>query len=90
MRAENIPMVVVRGFIAYHRQQMVILAMTICLFAAPAQAQIKTTFASSITSESMTPMWVARERGLFRKHGLDMQYVVIPRSPLAIAALVAG
>jgi NitT/TauT family transport system substrate-binding protein len=66
------------------------LAMTICLFAAPAQAQIKTTFASSITSESMTPMWVARERGLFRKHGLDMQYVVIPRSPLAIAALVAG
>jgi len=35
-------------------------------------------------------MWVARERGLFRKHGLDMQYVVIPRSPLAIAALVAG
>lgn len=83
-------MVVVRGFIAYHRQQMVMLAMTICLFAAPAQAQIKTTFASSITSESMTPMWVARERGLFKKHGLDMQYVVIPRSPLAIAALVAG
>jgi len=57
---------------------------------APATAQIKTNFASSITSESMTPMWVARERGLFKKHGLDMQYVVIPRSPLAIAALVAG
>jgi len=57
---------------------------------APAAAQIKTNFASSITSESMTPMWVARERGLFKKHGLDMQYVVIPRSPLAIAALVAG
>lgn len=56
----------------------------------PALAQIKTNFASSITSESMTPMWVARERGLFKKHGLDMQYVVIPRSPLAIAALVAG
>jgi len=57
---------------------------------APAAAQIKTNFASSITSESMTPMWVARERGLFKKHGLDMQYVVIPRSPLAISALVAG
>lgn len=57
---------------------------------APSAAQLKTTFASSITSESMTPMWVARDRGLFKKHGLDMQYVVIPRSPLAIAALVAG
>ena len=66
------------------------LALALGLCAAPARAQIKTTFASSITSESMTPMWVARERGLFRKHGLDMQYVVIPRSPLAIAALVAG
>jgi NitT/TauT family transport system substrate-binding protein len=53
-------------------------------------AQSKTNFASSVTSESMTPMWVARERGLFKKHGLDMQYVVIPRSPLAVAALIAG
>jgi NitT/TauT family transport system substrate-binding protein len=55
-----------------------------------AGAQIKSNFASSITSESMTPMWVARERGLFKKHGLEMQYVVIPRSPLAVAALIAG
>jgi ABC-type nitrate/sulfonate/bicarbonate transport system substrate-binding protein len=53
-------------------------------------AQIKSNFASSITSESMTAMWVARERGLFRKHGLEMQYVVISRSPLAVAALIAG
>lgn len=53
-------------------------------------AQTRTNFASSITSESMTVMWVARERGLFKKHGLDMQYVVISRSPLAVAALVAG
>jgi ABC-type nitrate/sulfonate/bicarbonate transport system substrate-binding protein len=38
----------------------------------------------------MTAMWVARERGLFKKHGLEMQYVVISRSPLAVAALIAG
>src|SRR3970040_1207245 len=57
---------------------------------ASAGAQIKSNFASSITSESMTAMWVARERGLFKKHGLEMQYVVIPRSPLAVAALIAG
>jgi len=72
------------------RRYVVLLALSLGFCAAPAVAQIKTNFASSITSESMTPMWVARERGLFKKHGLDMQYVVIPRSPLAIAALVAG
>jgi ABC-type nitrate/sulfonate/bicarbonate transport system substrate-binding protein len=69
---------------------IICLALAVFYFASPVRAQIKTNFASSITSESMTPMWVARERGLFKKHGLDMQYVVIPRSPLAVAALVAG
>jgi ABC-type nitrate/sulfonate/bicarbonate transport system substrate-binding protein len=73
-----------------HRKWFVSLAMAVFFLSAPAAAQIKSNFASSITSESMTPMWVARERGLFKKHGLDMQYVVIPRSPLAVAALVAG
>jgi NitT/TauT family transport system substrate-binding protein len=73
-----------------HCQPLIGLAMAVLFFATPAAAQIKTMFASSITSESMTPMWVARDRGLFRKHGLDMQYVVIPRSPLAVAALIAG
>ena len=67
-------------------------AVTIVLLTvwAPAGAQTRTNFASSVTSESMTPMWVARDRGLFKKHGLEMQYVVIPRSPLAVAALLAG
>ena len=55
-----------------------------------AAGQTRTNFASSVTSESMTAVWVARERGLFKKHGLDMQYIVMPRSPLAVAALIAG
>lgn len=82
---------IIRGRYNRHRQWLVSLAMAVFFLSAPAAAaQIKSNFASSITSESMTPMWVARERGLFKKHGLDMQYVVIPRSPLAVAALVAG
>jgi NitT/TauT family transport system substrate-binding protein len=58
----------------------------------PAQlcAQIRSNFASSITSESMAAVWVAKERGLFKKYGLDIQYILMPRSPLAVAALVAG
>jgi ABC-type nitrate/sulfonate/bicarbonate transport system substrate-binding protein len=78
------------GRINRHGQCIVVLAMAVLFFTAWAQAQTRTNFASSVTSESMTPMWVARERGLFKKHGLDMQYVVIPRSPLAVAALIAG
>src|SRR5947208_14939340 len=53
-------------------------------------AQTKTNFASSVTSESMTAVWVARDRGLFKKHGLDMQFILMPRNPLAVAALLAG
>ena len=76
------------------------LGATLCLLAAalvaggdrPAAAagSTRSNFASSITSESMAAVWVARERGLFRKHGLDVQFILMPRSPLAVAALVAG
>jgi ABC-type nitrate/sulfonate/bicarbonate transport system substrate-binding protein len=69
---------------------LIVLLLVALLGPASSGAQIKSNFASSITSESMTAMWVARERGLFKKHGLEMQYVVIPRSPLAVAASIAG
>ena len=70
---------------------LTVLAVAVCLCAPlSARSQIRTNFASSITSESMTAVWVARERGLFKKHGLEMQYILMPRSPLAIAALLAG
>lgn len=58
--------------------------------AMPCTAQIKSFLSSSVTSESMTHVWVARERGLFKKYGIDMQFVLMPRNPLAIAALLAG
>ena len=53
-------------------------------------AQTRTNLAGSVTSESMTVLWVARDRGLFHKHGLDMQFILMPRNPLAIADLLAG
>ncbi len=53
-------------------------------------AQTKSNLASSVTSESMTALWVARDRGLFKKHGLEMQFILMPRNPLAVAALIAG
>ena len=53
-------------------------------------AQVKSNFASSVTSESMAAVWVARERGLLKKYGLDAQFILMPRNPLAVAALLAG
>jgi NitT/TauT family transport system substrate-binding protein len=57
---------------------------------APCFASTRSNFASSITSESMAAVWVAKEIGLFRKYGLDVQFILMPRSPLAVAALLAG
>jgi len=59
-------------------------------FATGLAAQTRTNLAGSVTSETMTVLWVARDRGLFKKHGLDMQFILMPRNPLAIAALLAG
>jgi len=47
-------------------------------------------FASSVTSESMSALWIARERGFFNKYGLDVQFVLMPRSAVTLASLVAG
>ena len=69
----------------------IVLAVVFAL-ALPARlpAQTRTNLAGSVTSESMTVLWVARDRGLFKKHGLDMQFILMPRNPLAVAALLAG
>jgi NitT/TauT family transport system substrate-binding protein len=57
---------------------------------AHAAALIRTNFATSITSESMTVVWVAKERGFFQKYGLDVQAIQMPRSALTVTALIAG
>jgi len=67
----------------------VVLALTVCA-PSPSTGQTKSNLSSSVTSESMTHVWVARERGLFKKYGVDMQFILMPRNPLAIAALLAG
>jgi NitT/TauT family transport system substrate-binding protein len=55
-----------------------------------AVAQVKSNLASSVTSESATHVWMARDRGLFKKHGLETQFILMPRNPLTVAALIAG
>jgi len=70
------------------------LLLTISLLLGPLpsvlDAQTRSNYASSITSESMASVWIAKELGLFKKYGLEAQYILMPRSPLAVAALMAG
>jgi len=73
-----------------HRFTYLLVSCMLLCAATGAFAQIKSNFASSVTSESQTPLWVAKEKGFFKKHGLDMQFILMPRNPLAVAALVAG
>jgi len=55
------------------RAFLTILAVAVCVVASvSATAQTATHFASGIRSESVTTCGVARERGLFKKHGLNM------------------
>ena len=74
----------------YHRKFLFIFALAVGFLPAQSPAQIKSNFSSSITSESMAAVWIAKDRGLFKKYGLDVQYILMPRSPLAVSALVAG
>ena len=39
---------------------------------------------------SMTPMWIAQEAGLFKKHGADVRLVFIGSGPLGTTSILAG
>jgi sulfonate transport system substrate-binding protein len=69
------------------------LLIVVCVILTPFLAHaatVKTNFAGAMTSDSITAVWVANEQGIFRKHGLDLQYVVMPNGTLTIAALLSG
>ena len=39
---------------------------------------------------SMAPMWIAKEAGFFKKHGLDVRLVFIASGPIGTTSLIAG
>ena len=39
---------------------------------------------------SMAPMWIAKEAGFFKKHGLDVSLVFIASGPLGTTAILSG
>jgi len=47
-------------------------------------------FGTSVTSQIMTVLWVAKDQALFRKHGLDIQLIRMPSSAVSLSALLVG
>jgi ABC-type nitrate/sulfonate/bicarbonate transport system substrate-binding protein len=50
----------------------------------------KLTVAFVAPSEIMAIPWIARETGIYRKHGFDADVVMITGTPLLVQALIAG
>ncbi|MBM4263143.1 MAG: ABC transporter substrate-binding protein [Deltaproteobacteria bacterium] len=65
------------------------LILTMLLYALPAQAE-QVRIAYSGVSASGSPVWLAKEQGLFARHGLDVDLVAVRSAPLQVSALVAN
>jgi len=63
----------------------------VCLsFASLAVAQNKTRLNWGAVSGVMSPIWVAQEEGLFKKHGLDIELIHIASTSKAIQSMLSG
>ena len=53
-------------------------------------AQEKLRVAYTVIAPTQATLWTAKELGLFAKHGLDVDLVLLVGAPLAVTALVSG
>ena len=68
---------------------------SVCSFVATTQGIAQTKFEKlhvgySAQAGSLAPIWITKEAGIFRKHGLDVELLFIPGGPTAVAALLSG
>lgn len=64
--------------------------MAVFALAAPVGSQMKARVAWTSFASNMSGTWVAREEGLFKKNGLEVELVHIPSTSRAIQTLLAG
>src|SRR5574341_1709980 len=63
--------------------------LALALFVTPASAE-PIRIAYSGVSASGTPVWLAKEEGVFAKHGLEADLVAVRSAPLQVTALVSS
>ena len=64
----------------------VLLPAHLCAAAAPIRVAIGT---ASVSSSALS-LWIAQEQGIFGKHGIDAQVILIRGGPTLVAGMVAG
>lgn len=69
---------------------LLILAIVLGCRGAPASAQQKLKLAYASVDTTNAVWYVAKEKGFYQKHGLDVELIFIPSSTTNIAALIAG
>lgn len=55
-----------------------------------AQGQVRVNIGSASVSSSSLSLWIAREQGIFGKHGIQAEVILIRGGPTLVASLIAG
>ncbi len=66
-----------------------ILILPVLVFGAAAPVRVKIGTAS-FSSSSTLSLWIAQEQGIFTKHGIEAQTILIRGGPTLVASLMAG
>jgi NitT/TauT family transport system substrate-binding protein len=72
------------------RRLSAVTCLSVLLAGAPALAQEKLRVAYTVIAPTQATLWTAKELGLFTKHGIDIDLVLLVGAPLAVTALVSG
>lgn len=76
------------------RKSIIVTALQIAVvsitLAKPSAAQERFRFAWAGTAPASTPLWVANEKGFFKKYGLQPEIITISASTIVIQALLSG
>jgi NitT/TauT family transport system substrate-binding protein len=69
--------------------KILFIALSVCLYTLTASAQTVRVGSSGISGE-LLPLWVAQDKGFFKKHGLLTEVITFPGAPPTMQSLVAG
>lgn len=61
-----------------------------CFIPKASLAQVRITIGYAAVAPRAIPLWIAQEEGLFRKYGIEAQFVVFRGAPTLVASLVSG
>ena len=73
-----------------NRQIAAIAALLLVAWPAPSPSATKLTIGHSTVNPRIAPLWVAQEKGIFEKYGIEATLVFVRNTPLMIAGMKSG